>query len=404
MVLAGLAFAGNRYYGWCSEASGPKDPVAFQVRKGAGGSEVVAISTTGGPPVRPGLEVALRRSGIEDRFRAGSFELTTNMTPDEAFEVLTTPPEPVPTRPAHDPRGIPADPDRRSRRGGAGDPGEAVPEAAEEGAGLCPPYLPEDATSIEGFLFPETYFVREDADADSSSAAARPVRHRGRVVRLGQRGGARVTPYEVVIIASMIEREAALDRERPIIAGVIYNRLKIGMTLGIDATLLYDDPTPDGQLSFSDLEYDSPYNTRINAGLPPTPIASPGRASLEAALQPGGHAIPLLCVVRRGRAPRVRETIAEHEANRVAAVSDVPDRPGRVRGSTRTVGVIGWPVEHSLSPAIHNAAFVALGLDWVYVPLPVAPARAPGRARRARRARLRRRERHDAAQDAAPPS
>ena len=58
-------------------------------------------------------------------------------------------------------------------------------------------------------------------------------------------------------------------------------------------------------------------------------------------------------------------------------MSDVPQRPGRVRGSTRSVGVLGWPVDHSLSPVIHNAAFVALGLDWVYVPLPVAPAELP---------------------------
>ncbi|HEY3212570.1 MAG TPA: shikimate dehydrogenase, partial [Actinomycetota bacterium] len=62
-------------------------------------------------------------------------------------------------------------------------------------------------------------------------------------------------------------------------------------------------------------------------------------------------------------------------------MSDVPDRPGRVRGSTRSVGVLGWPVERSLSPAIHNAAFVALGLDWVYVPLPVAPAELPAALR-----------------------
>ncbi len=58
-------------------------------------------------------------------------------------------------------------------------------------------------------------------------------------------------------------------------------------------------------------------------------------------------------------------------------MSDLPDRPGRVRGSTRKVGVIGWPIEHTLSPVIHNAAFVALGMDWVYVPLPVATARLP---------------------------
>ena len=59
------------------------------------------------------------------------------------------------------------------------------------------------------------------------------------------------------------------------------------------------------------------------------------------------------------------------------AVSEVPDRPGRIRGSTRKIGVMGWPVEHSLSPVIHNAAFVASGMDWVYVPLPVAPAQLP---------------------------
>lgn len=58
-------------------------------------------------------------------------------------------------------------------------------------------------------------------------------------------------------------------------------------------------------------------------------------------------------------------------------MSDLPDRPGRVRGSTRKVGVIGWPVEHSLSPVIHNAAFVALRMDWVYVPLPVSTAQLP---------------------------
>jgi UPF0755 protein len=114
----------------------------------------------------------------------------------------------------------------------------------------------------------------------------------------------------------MIEKEAKLDRERPIIAGVIYNRLKLGMNLGIDATLLYDDPTPDGQLSFSDLETDTPYNTRLNPGLPPTPIASPGRASLEAALNPADtpYLYYVLCGADGHHA--FGRTAAEHEANR----------------------------------------------------------------------------------------
>jgi UPF0755 protein len=319
VVLAGLAIAGNRYYGWCSEASGPRDPVAFQVHKGASGSEVVGDLHDQGV-LRCGLVSTwlLRRSGLEDSLRAGSFELTTNMTPDEAFEILTTPPEPVPTRRLTIPEGyrLTQMADRVEQE--LGIPAKRFLEATEEADWSLPPYLPEDATSLEGFLFPETYFVRKDADADmvirrlldqfGTEAESLPWAN---AEELG------VTPYEVVIIASMIEREAALDRERPIIAGVIYNRLKLGMTLGIDATLLYDDPTPDGQLSFSDLEYDSPYNTRINAGLPPTPIASPGRASLEAALQPADtpYLFYVLCGEDGHHAFGV--TIVDHEANRV---------------------------------------------------------------------------------------
>ena len=127
-----------------------------------------------------------------------------------------------------------------------------------------------------------------------------------------------VEPYEVVVIASMIEEEAKLDEERALIAGVIYNRIELGMTLGIDATLLYDDPTPDGQLSFSDLEFDSPYNTRINPGLPPTPIASPGRASLEAALNPADTTFLFYVLCGPDGHHEFGETSAEHEANRVA--------------------------------------------------------------------------------------
>src|SRR5215211_9353736 len=88
----------------------------------------------------------------------------------------------------------------------------------------------------------------------------------------------------------------------------------------------------------------------------------------------------MCCAARTGTTcsgrptPSTRPTVS-------AAMSDVPDRRGRVRGSTRSVGVLGWPVENSLSPAIHNAAFVALGLDWVYVPLPVEPPDLPAALR-----------------------
>jgi peptidoglycan lytic transglycosylase G len=319
LVLAVLGISATRYYGWCSEASGPQQPVTFKVAKGASGSEVVdALHEQG--VVRCGLvsKWLLRRSGLQDEFRAGTFDLTTNMTPEAAFAALTVAPDPVPTVRLTIPEGY-----RLTQIAGRvhetlGIPVKAFMKATEKQGLALPPYLPADAPSIEGFLFPETYFIRKDASAESivkrlldqfgTEAETLPWEN---AKALG------VTPYEVVTIASMIEKEAALERERPIIAGVIYNRLKIGMNLGIDATLLYDDPTPDGQLSFSDLEADTPYNTRVNPGLPPTPIASPGRASLEAALNPADTPYFYYVLCGEDGHHAFAKTEAGHEANRV---------------------------------------------------------------------------------------
>src|SRR5207344_445284 len=96
-----------------------------------------------------------------------------------------------------------------------------------------------------------------------------------------------------------------------------YNRIAQHMTLGIDATLLYDDPTPDGRLSTPDLKMDTPYNTRINAGLPPTPIASPGRASIDAALHPAHtrYLYYVLCPPDGAGVHRFAVTYARHLRN-----------------------------------------------------------------------------------------
>ena len=147
-------------------------------------------------------------------------------------------------------------------------------------------YQPDDVLSLEGMLFPDTYQVSGD---DTEAAVIR------RLVAMMERVGRQenledsqrlvgYSPYQVLIIASIIEREAKVDEDRAKIARVIYNRLKARMNLEIDATLLYQaDPT----LTFAELkELDSPYNTYKNRGLPPTPIANPGRASIKAALNP----------------------------------------------------------------------------------------------------------------------
>ncbi len=140
--------------------------------------------------------------------------------------------------------------------------------------------------NLEGLLFPDTYSIA--GDETPSQILQRMVRLMERVGRQEGLDDAATTvgldPYSVLVIASMVEREAKTEKDRPLIARVIYNRLAMGMKLEIDATLYYaqDPDTPFLQLK----ELDTPYNTYRVSGLPPTPIASPGRASIAAALAP----------------------------------------------------------------------------------------------------------------------
>ena len=149
------------------------------------------------------------------------------------------------------------------------------------------PYLPA-GQGTEGFLFPETYrFSKTDTTAkDVIQRLLDQFGTEADGLDWGKAKGLGVSDYQIVVIASMIEREAAVASDRAKIAAVIYNRLAAGMPLGIDATIGYIDPDPSNGLTASDFEIDSPYNTRLHTGLPPTPIASPGIASLRAALAP----------------------------------------------------------------------------------------------------------------------
>ena len=152
---------------------------------------------------------------------------------------------------------------------------------------LSSAYLPDGVEKLEGLLFPSTYQIVE---TDSARSVARRLieefEEQAGEADLSRAESLGVTPYEAVTIASMIEAEAALDEERPMIARVIYNRLDQGMTLGIDATVLYALGEHKDILTREDLGIDSPYNTRIVSGLPPTPIGAPGHASLKASVAP----------------------------------------------------------------------------------------------------------------------
>jgi UPF0755 protein len=142
--------------------------------------------------------------------------------------------------------------------------------------------------SLEGFLFPATYdFLARTTSAQLVHAQLRAFAVNWQHVNLAYARSKNLTPYDVLTIASMVEKEAVVPSERRLIAAVIYNRLHARMPLGIDATIRYGLHVPGTKpLLQSELASNNPYNTRKFPGLPPTPIANPGLASLQAAAHP----------------------------------------------------------------------------------------------------------------------
>jgi UPF0755 protein len=152
---------------------------------------------------------------------------------------------------------------------------------------------------LEGFLFPATYdFLAKTTSQQLVQGQLKAFQQNWRKLDLRYARSKHLTPYDVLIIASMVEKEAVAPEERAKIAAVIYNRLRRHMTLGIDATIRYGLGVPGTKaLRVSQLESNTPYNTRKFAGLPPTPIANPGLASLQAAAHPAK--VPYLFFVRK---------------------------------------------------------------------------------------------------------
>jgi UPF0755 protein len=142
--------------------------------------------------------------------------------------------------------------------------------------------------NLEGFLFPSLY--RFGASTTAAALVGQQLAAFNGAWSKVDLSGARTrgtTPYQVLIVASMVERETVAPEERPLVAAVIYNRLAKGMPLGIDATIRYGLGVPGTRpLTKAQLATDSPYNTRLHTGLPPTPIGNPGLASMQAAAHP----------------------------------------------------------------------------------------------------------------------
>lgn len=194
--------------------------------------------------------------------------------------------------------------------------GEAFLEATRNRAARSK-YQPEGQPSLEGLLWPDTYRVAETEDEiDIANAMTREFDEHADAVGLATATTEGRTPYEIIVVASLIEAEAKVDDDRPLIASVIYNRLREGMPLQIDATVLYAVGDAQKQtITAADLDVDSPYNTYRVAGLPPTPIGSVSEASLRAAISPAQTDFRFYVIADEDGRHAFARTFEEHEAN-----------------------------------------------------------------------------------------
>ena len=187
-----------------------------------------------------------------------------------------------------------------------------LPESAADGY--------DELTRWEGLLAPDTYEFREDASGEQIlSVMADTLVSRLDAQDWTEFEAAGFTPYQGLIVASLIEREAKLDEDRPLIASVIMNRLDAGIGLQIDATVLYAIGENRGQVLLEDLEFESPYNTYRVAGLPPTPIAGVRVASLVAAAEPATTGFYYYVVVDEDGGHGFSETLEEHNRKKQEA-------------------------------------------------------------------------------------
>lgn len=251
-------------------------------------------------------------------FQAGEYALKKNMSMGEAIEVLEKGPQ-LKFESLTVPEGLILRQIADQVKKLEGRSAEAFTAAVQSGT-VKSKFQPANVTTLEGLLLPETYNVEPKDDeaailnrmVSSFDTAADEIGIADAQAKVG------VTPYEAIIVASLIERETRFDEERAQVAQVIYNRLKKKMKLQVDATVIYalgKTGERNVRVLFKDLEVQSPYNTYQVAGLPPTPIAAPGRASLEAALNPTSGNLLFYVVTDPSGRHSFAETSAQHAAN-----------------------------------------------------------------------------------------
>lgn len=295
VIIAVLVLAGGALYVWVQRQIDPPgaagEEIELEVASGSTTEDIGELLADNDVITSSTVWNYWTRLGDKGPFQAGIYVFQVNSSFDEAVAVLDDGPRPPENDRITIPEGLTvaeivprlADPELGLERWSQ----EAVQAALDSGE-IRSQFQPADQPSMEGMLFPETYEVEDETDERSFiqrmvtqlDETLISLEVETKAAALG------ITPYEAVIIASLIEEEARVPGDRTKISRVIHNRLEQGIPLGIDATNRYEAEIAGRSRDDIDFDSDSPYNTRRVQGLPPTPIASAGLASLDAALNP----------------------------------------------------------------------------------------------------------------------
>lgn len=289
-------------------------PAEFQVAPGSGLRSVARQVEAGGVAVgRIRFEILVRALGRSQDIKAGSYELESAVTPLQLLDKLT---EGDVTQAAL--TLIEGWTFRQFRAAINANPGLKGDSRALSDADILK-RLGAAESHPEGLFFPDTYlFSKNASDFDVLRRAYASMRRHMEQEWIGrdQKTPYR-SPYEALIMASIVEKETGRAEERDMIAGTLVNRLRIGMRLQVDPTVIYGLGADfDGNLRRRDLLEDGPYNTYLRGGLPPTPIAMPGLGAIRAALRPS-HTLTLYYVSRGDGTSQFSRTLDEH--NRAVA-------------------------------------------------------------------------------------
>ena len=317
--------------------------VKLTIPKGSSASAIADILDSKGVVSNSTLfRLRLDLSGKSGEIQAGKYTLAHDMSYGDAIDALTT--KPTPIKPKTVTVTIPEGYDRQQmaellRKDGV--KGDYLSDS-KSFKGFDPAkYGAKDPANLEGFLFPATYKLKPKQDAkDLVGQQLAAFTQNIKQVKMGYARSKNLTTYDVVTIASIVQREAGNLKDFPTVAAVVYNRLHDGMPLQVDATIRFAEHNYTKPLTYSDLHLDSPYNSYTNTGLPPGPISNPGLAALNAAARPAN--VPYLYYVTKPGAcgrlcsrPRTRRRSASRRATTAPAPQPAASRRRTVEAARR---------------------------------------------------------------------